>query len=294
MLHSYTAAILAIGFRTERKFVFYLKVSKKNLIWSGTSKVYFSLKNKIPFSAKGWHIFISMIAQLNTILTFIFLVHHFLSIINKKWFLWKPWRLDKAPRRGLCSCPVFMIFAYVLWGLLSVHCFSAAEMALNGCVIWIDSKTDSCSNKHAESCLRTETIFYDSLYCLQIIYKTFKSFWSVTISTSLNDVNSSSQHSVLFPHTVFSTTCWRKKKCMKYMQICTYIAPQCPHNLRGYCDLWPCSPNLKLNRKCQMIHTCPLLLAPCFHKLSWCSDNMDGGGDRDRAPPCCWASSRVS
>lgn len=50
-------------------------------------------------------------------------------------------------------------------------CFSAPEMALNGCVIWIDSKTDSCSNKHDESCLRTETIFYDSLYCLQIIYQ---------------------------------------------------------------------------------------------------------------------------
>lgn len=99
------------------------KKKHKNLIWSGTSKVYFSLKNKIPFSAKGWHIFISMIAQVNTILTFIFLVHHFLSILNKKWFLWKPWRLDKGPRRGLCSCPVFMtIFAYVFsWGLLSVH-----------------------------------------------------------------------------------------------------------------------------------------------------------------------------
>lgn len=50
-------------------------------------------------------------------------------------------------------------------------CFSAPEMALNGCVIWIDPKTDSCSNKHDKSCLRTETIFYDSLYCLQIIYQ---------------------------------------------------------------------------------------------------------------------------
>lgn len=128
----------------------------------------------------------------------------------------------------------------------------------------------------------------------KLFTKTFKSFWSVTISASLNDVNSSSHHSVLFLTPFLVPLVGERRNAWNTCKFVLILPPQCPHNLRGYSDLWPCSPNLKLNRKCQMIHTCPLLLAPCFHKLSWCSDNMDGGGDRDRAPPCCWASSRVS